>query len=359
MSKKHFFTIAVLFFIVFDGQAQDQTPKYSNEFLSIGVGARALGLASSHVAVVNDVTAGYWNPAALLELEDDFEVAAMHAEYFAGIAKYDYAGFAMQIDSASALGLSVIRFGIDDIPDTRFLYDANGVINYDRIRFFSSADYAFLFSYARKVPILQGLSLGANVKVVHRKAGDFASAWGFGLDAAARLKVNSWVVAVVLRDITGTFNAWSHNPELVEDVYLQTGNDLPENTLEITLPKAIFGVSRYFQISSKIGVMPTLDLITTYDGKRNTLIRGDVVSIDPAFGMEFDYKKIAFLRMGTGNFQRIKDFDGSEYQDYQLNFGLGIRLDPVTIDYALSDIGNQSESVYSHVFSLKAHFSKK
>jgi hypothetical protein len=57
-----------------------------------------------------------------------------------------FVGFAMPIDShQSHLGFSAIRFGVDDIPDTRFLYDANGAINYDNIRFFSAADYAFHF----------------------------------------------------------------------------------------------------------------------------------------------------------------------------------------------------------------------
>ena len=161
---------------------QVSTPKYSNEFLSIGVGARALGMSNSVVSNVSDGTSAYWNPAGLLGIKDKYEVSLMHSEYFAGIANYDYLGFAMPIDTLSHLSFSLIRFGIDDIPDTRFLYDANGAINYDNIRFFSAADYAFVFSYARKVPILGGIRVGANFKVVHRNVGDFANAWGFGLD---------------------------------------------------------------------------------------------------------------------------------------------------------------------------------
>jgi hypothetical protein len=47
---------------------QATAPKYSNEFLSIGIGARALGMGRTQTAVVNDVTAGYWNPAGLLDI---------------------------------------------------------------------------------------------------------------------------------------------------------------------------------------------------------------------------------------------------------------------------------------------------
>ncbi|HNA59388.1 MAG TPA: hypothetical protein PLJ43_14750, partial [Chitinophagales bacterium] len=67
---------------------QTTAPKYSNEFLSIGVSAQALGMSNSVVAGVNDVTSAYWNPAGLMLVEPDIQLGAMHAEYFAGIAKY-------------------------------------------------------------------------------------------------------------------------------------------------------------------------------------------------------------------------------------------------------------------------------
>ena len=68
-----------------------QVRKYSNEFLAIGVGARSMALSKATVATVNDVTSGYWNPAGLAGLKKDYAVGLMHSEYFAGIAKYDYA----------------------------------------------------------------------------------------------------------------------------------------------------------------------------------------------------------------------------------------------------------------------------
>ncbi|GAA0890711.1 PorV/PorQ family protein [Fulvivirga kasyanovii] len=355
---KNILFIFVLFLFSSDLVAQS-TPKYSNEFLSIGVGARGLAMSNSQVAHVSDVTSGYWNPAGLLEVKDQYEFTLMHAEYFAGIAKYDYAAFATPVDSMSHLGISIIRFAIDDIPDTRFLYDANGAINYDKIRFFSAADYAFLLTYARRVSLIEGLKLGANFKIVHRKAGDFANAWGFGLDAGAQLERKNWMFGLMLRDVTGTFNAWTHNTELVIDVYTQTGNEIPENSVEVTLPKAILGVGKYVPIKTNFGILASLDLITTFDGKRNTVVKSDFASIEPALGLEFDYKKMVFLRMGAGNVQEVKDFDESTYKTFQTNFGLGVKIKNITIDYALTDIGDQSESLYSHVFSLKAGLNKK
>ncbi len=338
---------------------QDAAPKYSNEFLAIGVGSRGLAMSGSQTAITGDVTSAYWNPAGLLEIDAPFQFSLMHAEYFAGIAKYDYAGFATSVDSSSVLAISILRFAVDDIPDTRFLYDANGAINYDNIRFFSAADYAFLLSYARRVPQWNNLKLGANFKVVHRIAGDFANAWGFGLDAGAQYATGKWKLGLMLRDITGTWNAWSHNPDLVSDIYTQTGNDIPENSVEITLPRMILGGAYDVNLPGDFGLLVSMDLITTFDGKRNTVIKSDFLSVEPAFGLEFDYKKIAYLRGGIGNIQEIKDFDGSTYKEFQPNFGVGIHLKQASIDYAMTDIGDQSESLYSHVFSIIVSLEKK
>ncbi len=338
---------------------QISTPKYSNEFLSIGVGARALALSNSVISNVSDGTSSYWNPAGLLLLQDKYEVSLMHSEYFAGIANYDFIGFAMPIDTLSHLSFSVIRFGIDDIPDTRFLYDANGAINYDNIQFFSAADYAFIFSYARKVKILGGIRIGANFKVVHRSVGQFANAWGFGLDVGAQKTMGKWSLGLMLRDITGTFNAWSHNTELVEDVYALTGNVIPVSSLEVTLPRAVLGLSRDFSFGSKIGLMTSLDLEMTFDGKRNVALKTDFVSLSPMAGIELDYSKIAFLRLGAGKFQEVKDFHNTTKTSWQPTFGLGVKVNVLKIDYAMTDFSNNAEALYSHVFSISIGLNDK
>jgi hypothetical protein len=352
MKKVYLLLLIAVFYRTGDVSGQATAPKYSNEFLNIGIGARSFGMSNASTAITNDVTAAYWNPAGLLGIGRKYEVSLMHSEYFAGIAKYDYAGFATQIDSQSVLGLSVIRFGIDDIPDTRFLYDANGSINYNNIKYFSAADYAFLLSYARKSSFLPGLRLGANFKVIHRIVGNFANCWGFGLDAGAQYEVKGWKFGLMARDITSTFNAWTHNTELVKDVYSQTGNVIPSNSIEITLPRLVLGAARDFKIGKKIGILASADLINTFDGKRNTIIKTGLISTDPNLGLEIDYQKIVFLRMGAGNIQKIKDFDNKSFTSIQPNFGLGIKINRFAIDYALTNISG-SQSLYSNVFSLK------
>lgn len=338
-----------------------QTRKYSNEFLSIGVGARGLAMSKAQVASVDDVTSAYWNPAGLTGVENNLQVAAQHAEYFAGIAKYDYAALATRIDDRSNFGLSFIRFGVDDIPNTTDLIDQNGVVNYDRITTFSAADYAFLATYAKKIGE-KGLSVGGNAKVIYRQIGDLASAWGFGIDAGVQYEWGKWKLGAAGRDITNTWNVWSFNLDSnTIEVFKATDNEIPQNGLEITLPRVSLGVGREFKIKERLTILTEMNADVTTDGKRNVLIPGKPFSIDPNLGLEISYMNIFHLRGGVGNFQRIKAEIGDYYEyTFQPNIGVGVTIKEVlSIDYALTDIGDQSVALYSNVFSLKVAINKK
>jgi hypothetical protein len=355
----------------------DITPKYSNEFLNIGVGARALGMSLSQIATVNDVTSGFWNPAGLSGIKSDLQVAGMHSEYFAGIAKYDYAAVGKSIDSSSAAAISFIRFGVDDIPNTTELIDAGGNIDYDKITTFSAVDYAFILSYGRKgfpgKKLTQNTSQsiidpssksnefrwGVNAKIIYRHVGDFAQAWGFGLDAGAQYDYKKWHFGAMAKDITSTFNAWSYTlSDKTKEIFTTTGNEIPVNSLEVTLPRLILGAGRQFQIK-KVSLLAEVNATMTTDGKRNVLVSANPVSIDPSLGLEAGYNQIIFFRVGAGNIQRVKNFDGSDGMTFQPNIGLGLRIKNLQLDYALSDIGNVSDVLYSNVFSLKLDIFKQ
>jgi hypothetical protein len=333
-----------------------QVPKYSNEFLAVGVGARAFGMSNAVTATSVDVTAGYWNPAGLTGLEKDADLGLMHAEYFAGIAKYDYAGYAMRIDDKSSGAVSLIRFGVDDIPNTLELIDNDGNLRYDRISTFSAADYGLLLSYARDSRV-GGLSYGGNVKLIHRRTGDFATAWGFGFDVAGRYLHKKWTFGASIKDVTSTFNAWSFNTADLEEVFANTGNEIPSNSLELTMPRIRLGGARSFRIHGKFSGLAELDMDITLDGKRNVLLSTSVFSIDPQLGFEFDYNRLVFLRMGMGNMQMIPEFDQQDSFDFQPSLGIGIHWRNFTVDYALTDIADQSIALYSNIFSLRYSFS--
>jgi hypothetical protein len=355
---KHLFL--VLFFFV-SGLGFAQIAKYSNEFLSVGVGARALAMANANVASVNDVTAGYWNPSGLLLQKSNVQVGLMHAEYFAGIAKYDFAGISKRIDSNSVAGLTFIRFGVDNIANTTELMDANGNIDYSRLKSFNASDVAILLSYARNIPKLKGVKLGANAKIIRRKLGEFGGAWGFGIDIGAMYDYKKWRFAAMGRDITGTFNAWNYTlSDDVKNTFAVTGNDIPTNSLEVTVPKLILGASRTWMVwRDRISLGGELNLINTFDGMRNTVVKSDVWSMEPAFGLEAGYKGIIFLRGGVGNVQKMKNVLGTDITTVQPNIGVGIKYKIFALDYAMTNIGNVSTSLYSHIFTIKIDITKK
>lgn len=340
----------VVFLLVSLSSAMSQV-KYSNEFLHIGVNARIMGMGGAGVALVNDASAGYWNPANLQGLSTTMDVGLMHAEYFAGLAKYDYASAAYRIDNESVAALSFIRFGVDDIPNTLELIDADGNIRYDRIRTFSASDMAVLFSYSRKMPV-EGLSVGGNVKIIYRRTGDFANAWGFGLDAAASYTINGWNLALVARDVTSTFNAWSYNTEKLVDVFLLTGNEIPENSLELTMPRLIMAAGKSFKINSDFSASADLDLHFTMDGKRPVLLSMGFTGIDPYLGTEWVYKDWLALRLGVGQFQWVKGFEGKNELNLQPALGLGVRFKNIRFNYAITDLGDLAIAQYSNILSL-------
>ncbi|TYP98834.1 hypothetical protein C7447_102150 [Tenacibaculum adriaticum] len=350
--KKHFFYIAFLLPLT----AIAQFRNYSNEFLNIGVDAAALGMSKAVVASSNDVNSAYWNPAGLVNIKD-YQGSLMHASYFAGIATYNFTAFAMPIDKESAVGLSLIRFGVDDILNTTELIDSEGNIDYSRISLFSNADYAFNIAYARKM-VLDGFHFGANAKIVRRIIGGFASSWGFGFDAGIQFNKNDWKLGLMVRDITTTFNTWVIDEaefEKIKNAIPDQNQELPETT-EITKPKVQFGIARSFVIGRYFNLLSEFDLNMRF-AETNDVISTSFVSIDPAIGFQLDYDNIAFLRAGIGNFQNTTEFDGSKSLSVQPNFGVGFKYKGIQIDYALTNIGSVGNALYSNIFSIKFDYS--
>ncbi len=351
--KKTIAILLLLFSIITYAQS---VRKYSNEFMNIGVDAAALGMSNAVTAHSDDVNSGYWNPAGLLKIEDS-EVSLMHASYFANIAQYDYAAYAKKIDDQSAWGISLIRFGVDDILNTTQLIDNEGNIDYNRISLFSTADYGLTFSYARKMKF-SGFHYGVNGKVIRRVIGEFANSCGFGFDIGFQYDKNNWHYGLMLRDITTTYNIWAIDEDKYQEIsgaVVGQNQDLPEST-EITIPKAQFGMARKFEIDYDYTFLTAFNVNMQF-ARTNAIFASEGLSIDPALGFEFGYTDIVFLRAGVGNFQNVEQIDGSKKVNFQPNIGLGFKYKGIQIDYALTDLGDQSAALYSNIFSVKVDLS--
>lgn len=343
--------------------AQGEFRKYSNNFLSIGVGGRAHGMGGAVSATTSNVFSTQWNPAGLAQNDAPLSLAAMHAEWFAGILNYDFIGVTKEFNREKrAYGaLSVVRMGIDNIPNTINLIEPDGSINYDNISSFSAADYGIFLSYGRQLGQSKW-DVGGSVKVINRRIGPFATAWGFGLDLGVQKHTERWHLGLMARDITTTFNAWSFSFTDEERLILQqTDNLVPKSSTELTAPSLIAAIGHEAPVGEKNSLLIELDLEMTFDGQRNTLISSSFTSIDPRIGAEYGFNEKLFLRAGMGNIQRVVDDLNPSAKNtiVQPHFGIGLNLGRIRIDYALTNVGDTENTSFSHIFSLLLDFKRK
>lgn len=359
----------IALWVLFVAAGAQTVRKYSNEFLNIGVGARGLAMSNAQVATTSDAYSNYYNPAGLVYIPHTFQIGIMHSEYFAGIAKYDHVSLAVPVQNQKrVLGFSFYRFGVDDIPNTLFLVQPDGSVDYTKITSFSAADYAFMFHYAQALPV-KGLTVGTSVKVIYRQIGKFAKAWGFGLDAGLQYRIKQWRFGLMARDVSSTFNAWNINfTDEEKQILTQTNNELPKNTLEITTPIFVLGGAYEGNIKNKFFITPEVNFSFTTDGKRNVLIAAKPISIDLNAGLELKYvaaKDIdVALRTGVGNVQRSTDELGKKRFTVSPNIGAGLHIKIISLDYALTNLTTIKDAsggagLYSHVISLRLDITKK
>src|SRR6185295_8494956 len=161
------------------------------------------------------------------------------------------------------------------------------------------ADYALLISFAQDIKQTETkrLSFGVNAKIIYRSVGSFAKAWGIGADVGVQYHSKKLHLSAVGRDITTTFNAWSFNftDAEKEKLYL-TNNDIPTKSTELTAPRLILGAAYDMKISKALMLTAEANFDITFDGKRNTVLSTDPVSLDPRIGLELNIKNVFFVR---------------------------------------------------------------
>jgi hypothetical protein len=301
--------------------------KYAGEFLAIGVGGRALGLGGAYAALANDVTAGYWNPAGLSQIVYP-QVTLMHDERFGSLINYDYGAVAIPMGVTTSLGLSVIRLGVDGIPDTRnALIDNNGNgrfddadrLDYSKISYFNAADWAIYFTYSKKAT--DDFAYGANLKFIRRDL-SVASATGIGFDVGVQYRLfDKLLLGANFQDVTTTLVAWS------------TGtNELISPTLKVG--------SAYFIEAWGGRFAPAFDVDFRFENRKSASnLHVGPLSADLHGGVEFDFRNLVALRAG--------------YSDIgSLNFGAGVHLPKFDIDYTFSKFDGTNQLGNTHRISL-------
>ena len=232
---------------------------HAADFLSHGVGARALGMGSSFVSIADDATAVYWNPAGLVQIPRR-AFAMMYSDSFGtaqggflskGLVEYNFVSYVQRIQDIGSIGISWIRLGVDDIPHTTFVdvngngrlgdfldKDGDGIkdpgeLYIDRPEvagYFSNVDNALLISYARQAH--PNLSIGGNLKLLRQSLFE-NNGNGFGLDLGLMFKpVDGLRIGAMLADATGTQIRWNtaDKPVFIRNRRFRFGSVLPHLT---------------------------------------------------------------------------------------------------------------------------------
>lgn len=314
----------------------------ANDFLEIGGFAASQSLGNADGAYATGAEAGHINPAGMAMDGKKWDFSFLHNRYMGGLATQNMLAAACQTDSLTTLGATLVRVGVDDIQNTLHLFDSDGKINYDNISYFSVADYALYFSFGRQLKRIPALTVGGNVKIIYRHEGDFANAYGFGIDLAARYSWRRLACAAVLRDATTTFDFWSINESKFDSAYLATGNTVPESRLEQRSPSLVLSAAYKMQ-RGDFGAAAMAALRSYFGYNTQYVVHSDFASVDPALGLELSYKDIVKVRGGISDFQHDNSLTISHKTSARPSVGAGLRLYGFRIDYAFFFSGAMGE----------------
>jgi long-subunit fatty acid transport protein len=126
------------------------------QFLKIGVGARGVAMGESFVAIANDASALFWNPAGLTQFTENQAIAS-HTEYVVDI-KHDFFGVAYHLDPQNSVGASFSSLHMQDMEITTEAQP------FGTGRYFSFGDVAIAMTYSRKMT--DQFSFGASIRYV-------------------------------------------------------------------------------------------------------------------------------------------------------------------------------------------------
>ena len=162
MAMKRWIVGIVLIFLFGNGGKLAAVSKRGTsvaQFLKIGVGARAAAMGGAFLALANDVSALYWNPAGIAGLPKA-SLMATHTRWFADL-NHDFLGVVLPVSRAGNIGVSITSFSAPEMEQTTYTQpEGTGI-------YFDVQDLALGVTYARW--LTDRFRFGLTGKLVHQR----------------------------------------------------------------------------------------------------------------------------------------------------------------------------------------------
>jgi hypothetical protein len=301
---KKIFAVSSLAVLIFTAAIKSADSDYAGDMLSIGVGARALGMGGAFAAVANDASAMYWNPAGIVNVKG-VEVSSVKLLGAVG-TNADYTYLNMVYNSGENTGTFGIGYLEQHFADIIIRDGSGNQIGGPE----ESLDNVINAAYAKKIS--NWLSAGINVKALfgmYPGTGSGQGYNGFGADAA--LYIDPGEICGPLKGLTLGIN--------MQDPYT-----------EINVPGGVERVS--YNLKSGIGYDLPLAFLKNLSSRMIVAADYDTeYNGEYHFGGEFTWNEMLALRCG------IKGYisgAGTLDQDAELSLGAGIKWYFLRIDYA-------------------------
>ena len=351
--KNNFYLIVTIVTLC-AGTLQSVDARYTADFLTLGVGARALAMGGAGTALSDNAYAPYWNPAGLGQLTR-YEVSFMHST-LNGEDAYDFVSYIHPLKKRGAIGVSWLRVGVDDIPITSLPVISRPVGPANRpevVGSFNNTDNAFLFAHGWRLPVFRGihLRLGGTLKLLYMSGYRSTNAIGGGADVGIIAMTNPekshrLLLGLQASDAFTTKLYWNTPPPSA---------DLTSHT-ETILPHLKIGVATIHSLPIFRSIL-IFALDTYIQNRGGSGIKSDVEApqgspVELHAGVEWTLFDLLALRIG------MAERSGSLESIRQLTAGVGLNLRFVTgagagLDYAFA---NHPALGGSHRISLRIRF---
>ena len=321
-----FLFIACVLFNLVQGQTESNVSKVGTTaapFLEIEVGPRAIGMGGAFVAIANDATAIYWNPAGLSRISK-IEAALIHTNWLVG-TNFDFVGVVIPMGNLGSIAINVTSFSTDEM-EVRTVQRPEGTGEK-----FSVGDLSAGLSYAKN--LTDKFSIGVNAKYISQRIWHMqAKGYAFDIGTLFRTRFNGMMIGMSISNFGSSLKLEGKDVFVNYDEAPQFGgsNDrIPAFKLTDKFPLPLL---------FRVGV--AMDILKS---NRNQL----TIAVDAAhpnnnteyinLGMEYIFRNQVALRVGYKNLFTLDNEEG-------FTAGVGTKLKlaggvALKIDYAYQDFG--------------------